>query len=401
MIIRLLYFCGIMEKLWNNNYIKVMVANFTMSFAFYLLTPLLPIYLAENFAAPKDTIGLVLSGYSITALIIRPFSGYMVDSFNRKKVLLSCLFFYFILFGGYLAATSLAVFAVIRTIHGGPFGAATVANSTVAIDVLPSSRRNEGIGFYGLSNNVATAIAPTVGIMIYEGTHNFNILFLLALAIAAVGLVIDSRVKIPEKEIIRNKSKLSLDRFFLLKGVILAINMLGFGFCYGVLSNYLAIYGKETLGITGGTGVYFMLLSIGLILSRMQGAKALREGKLTRNAAEGIILSTIGYTIFVAGGSMWTYYGSAILIGLGNGHMWPAFQNMMVNLAHNNQRGTANSTLMTSWDLGVGLGILAGGFVAEHFGYASAFWTVSAIHVASAVMYFVLTRGNFERNKLR
>ena len=293
----------------------------------------------------------------------------MVDSFNRKKVLLSCLFFYFILFGGYLAATSLAVFAVIRTIHGGPFGAATVANSTVAIDVLPSSRRNEGIGFYGLSNNVATAIAPTVGIMIYEGTHNFNILFLLALAIAAVGLVIDSRVKI--------------------------------GFCYGVLSNYLAIYGKETLGITGGTGVYFMLLSIGLILSRMQGAKALREGKLTRNAAEGIILSTIGYTIFVAGGSMWTYYGSAILIGLGNGHMWPAFQNMMVNLAHNNQRGTANSTLMTSWDLGVGLGILAGGFVAEHFGYASAFWTVSAIHVASAVMYFVLTRGNFERNKLR
>lgn len=401
MIIRLLYFCGIMEKLWNNNYIKVMVANFTMSFAFYLLTPLLPIYLAENFAAPKDTIGLVLSGYSITALIIRPFSGYMVDSFNRKKVLLACLFFYFILFGGYLAATSLAVFAVIRTIHGGPFGAATVANSTVAIDVLPSSRRNEGIGFYGLSNNVATAIAPTAGILIYDNTHNFNILFLLALGIAAIGFAVDSTVKIPEKEVIKNKSKLSLDRFLLLKGIILGINMLGFGFCYGVLSNYLAIYGKETLGITGGTGVYFMLLSIGLILSRMQGAKALREGKLTRNASEGIILSTIGYTIFVAGGSMWTYYGSAILIGLGNGHMWPAFQNMMVNLAHNNQRGTANSTLMTSWDLGVGLGILAGGFVAEHLGYASAFWTVAAVHVASAVMYFVLTRGNFERNKLR
>ena len=401
MIIRLLYFCGIMEKLWNNNYIKVMVANFTMSFAFYLLTPLLPIYLAENFAAPKDTIGLVLSGYSITALIIRPFSGYMVDSFNRKKVLLSCLFFYFILFGGYLAATSLAVFAVIRTIHGGPFGAATVANSTVAIDVLPSSRRNEGIGFYGLSNNLATAIAPTVGILIYEGTHNFNILFLLALVIAAAGFVVDSRVKIPEKEIVKNKSKLSLDRFLLLKGTLLGINMLGFGFCYGVLSNYLAIYGKETLGITGGTGVYFMLLSIGLILSRMQGAKALREGKLTRNAAEGIILSTIGYTLFALGDSMWTYYGSALLIGLGNGHMWPAFQNMMVNLAHHNQRGTANSTIYTSWDLGVGVGILAGGFVAEHWGYRAAFITVAAVHVASMAMYFFVTRASFDKNKLR
>ena len=390
-----------MEKLWNSDYIKVMVANFTMSFAFYLLTPLLPIYLAENFNASKDVIGLVLSGYSITALIIRPFSGYMVDSFNRKKVLLGCLFFYFILFGGYIAATGMAVFAVIRTIHGGPFGAATVANSTVAIDVLPSSRRNEGIGFYGLSNNLATAIAPTVGILIYEGTHNFNILFLLALVIAAAGFVVDSRVKIPEKEIVKNKSKLSLDRFLLLKGTLLGINMLGFGFCYGVLSNYLAIYGKENLGITGGTGVYFMLLSIGLILSRMQGAKALREGKLTRNAAEGIILSTIGYTLFALGDSMWTYYGSALLIGLGNGHMWPAFQNMMVNLAHHNQRGTANSTIYTSWDLGVGVGILAGGFVAEHFGYASAFWTVAAVHVASMAMYFFVTRASFDKNKLR
>ena len=133
----------------------------------------------------------------------------------------------------------------------------------------------------------------------------------------------------------------------------------------------------------------------------MQGAKALREGKLTRNAAEGIILSTIGYTLFALGDSMWTYYGSALLIGLGNGHMWPAFQNMMVNLAHHNQRGTANSTIYTSWDLGVGVGILAGGFVAEHWGYRAAFITVAAVHVASMAMYFFVTRASFDKNKLR
>ena len=50
-----------------------MVANFTMSFAFYLLTPLLPLYLSETFGSTKDMIGLVLSGYTITALIFRPF----------------------------------------------------------------------------------------------------------------------------------------------------------------------------------------------------------------------------------------------------------------------------------------------------------------------------------------
>ncbi|MBQ3655578.1 MAG: MFS transporter [Bacteroidales bacterium] len=390
-----------MEQLWNKNYIKVLLTNFSMSFSFYLLTPLLPIYLSENFAAPKDIIGTVLFGYSVMVLLIRPFGGYLVDSFDRKKILLVCLCFYFILFSGYLAAVSLTVFAIIRTIHGGPFGAATVANSTVAIDVLPSSRRNEGIGFYGLSNNVATAIAPTAGILLYSSTGNFNILFIISLVVAALGFWIASTVKIPEKEKVRNKSKISLDRFFLVAGTLVAVNMLCFGFCYGVLSNYLAIYGKEKLGLTNSTGIYFMLLSIGLILSRFQGAKALREGKLVKNAAEGIILSTVGYTLFVATDSMIGYYASAVLIGLGNGHLWPAFQNMMINLAHNNQRGTANSTLMTSWDAGVGIGILAGGFLAEKFDYSSAFWTVAAVHVVGLAVYFVFTKGYFLKHKLR
>ena len=180
---------------------------------------------------------------------------------------------------------------------------------------------------------------------------------------------------------------------------MIGLNIAFFGFCYGILSNYLAIYGKEVMGITSGTGTYFMLLSIGLILSRLQGAKSLREGRLTRNAAEGIILSTIGYTLFIAMPNMVGYYGSAFLIGLGNGHMWPAMQNMIINVAQNNERGTANSTLLTSWDLGVGIGILLGGSIAEFFGYASAFWMMAVVHVAGLALFFMLTKQSFLRRK--
>ncbi len=388
-----------MEKLWNSNYKKVMVANFTMQFAFYLLTPLLPLYLSESFGSTKDMIGLVLSGYTITALLLRPFSGYVVDSFARKKVLLICLSLYFIFFGGYLLASSLLMFAIVRTLHGGPYGASTVANNTVAIDVLPSSRRNEGIGYYGLSNNLAMAIAPTISVFVYKYVHNFDVLFWLAFVVAGLGLWVDYTVKLPEKQLLKDKKALSLDRFFLLKGWMIGLNICAFGFCYGVLSNYLAIYGKEVMGITSGTGTYFMLLSIGLILSRLQGAKSLREGKLTHNAAGGIVLSTIGYTLFIAMPNMIGYYGSAILIGLGNGHMWPAMQNMIINVAHNNERGTANSTLLTSWDLGIGLGILAGGTIAEFAGYASAFWTMAAIHVVGFALFFMGTRQFFLQRK--
>ena len=397
-----------MERLWNMNYCKVMAANFALFFAFYVLTPLLPLYLSEHFGATKDVIGLVLSGYTITALLFRPFSGYFVDSFPRKTVLMVSFATFSIFFAGYLAASTLLLFTIVRTLHGGPFGALTVANSTVAIDVLPSSRRTEGIGYYGLSNNLAMAIAPTIGIFIYKLTQSFELLFWIALAVACAGWMTDATVKLKEKEIVTNKSKLSLDRFFLVRGWLLGANMVAFGFCFGVLSNYLAIYSKETMGITGGTGTYFMLCAMGLMLSRIQGGRALREGRLTHNAGSGMLISLVGYTLFIlmpalssllaVEGQMLTafgYYGSAILIGLGNGHMWPAFQNMTISVAENNQRGTANSTILISWDIGMGLGILLGGIISECLGYDAAFWFVVLVNAVGVSVYFLWTKAFF------
>ena len=388
-----------MDRLWNKNYCKVMVANFSLFFAFYVLTPLLPLYLSEHFGAMKDVIGLVLSGYTVTALLFRPFSGYVVDSFSRKKVLMLCFGTFSIFFAGYLAASTLLLFMVVRTLHGGPFGALTVANSTVAIDVLPSSRRTEGIGYYGLSNNLAMAIAPTIGIFLYKLTNSFEALFWLALIVACLGWLVDATVHLEDRSVVC-KSKLSWDRFFLVKGWLLGLNMVAFGFSFGVLSNYLAIYGKQVLGITGGTGTYFMLCSIGLILSRLQGGRALRKGRLTHNAGTGMVISLIGYTLFIAAPGWVGYYGSALLIGLGNGHMWPAFQNMTINVAHNNQRGTANSTILISWDIGMGLGILVGGVVSELLGYAAAFWTVVLVNGAGVLCFFLATKAFFLRRNL-
>lgn len=401
------------ERLWNLNYCKVMTANFSLFFAFYVLTPLLPLYLSEHFGAAKDVIGLVLSGYTITALLFRPFSGYFVDSFPRKTVLMISFAAFSIFFAGYLAASTLLLFTIVRTLHGGPFGALTVSNATVAIDVLPSSRRTEGIGYYGMSNNLAMAIAPTIGIFVYRWTHSFELLFWIALVVACLGWLTDATVTLPAKEIQRNKNKLSLDRFFLVRGWLLGLNMVAFGFCFGVLSNYLAIYGKEQLGITGGTGTFFMLCSIGLILSRLQGGKALRNGRLTFNAGSGMCISLVGYTIFILlptlahifhqPSSLFTlvgYYGCAILLGLGNGHMWPAFQNMTICVAPNNQRGTANSTILISWDIGMGLGILLGGIIAEHLGYNAAFWSVAFVNALGVALFFLATKSFFLRRNL-
>ena len=250
--------------LWNSNYLKVWIANFMLFFAFYLLAPLLPLYLRDTFSAGKAMIGIVLSGYTLTALAVRPFSGFVVDTFPRKKVLLICYFAFALLFAGYFITGSLVLFAAIRTLHGGPFGATTVASSTMAVDVLHPERRSEGIGYYGLSNNIAMAIGPSTGLYIYHTIHNFNLLFTMSLVIAFTGLIIDSTIKCRDRQPIKRDSKVSLDRFILLKGWSEGICIAAFAFSFGIISTYIAIYSQETLHITSGSGTFFMILACGL-----------------------------------------------------------------------------------------------------------------------------------------
>ena len=391
-----------MEKLWNSNYIKVWLANFMIFFSFMVMTPLLPLYLSETFAADKDMIGIVLSGYTLTALIARPISGFLVDGLPRRVVLLTCYLLFFLFFAGYIVAGSLLLFAVVRTFHGAPMGAVTVANSTVAIDVLHPTRRAEGIGYYGLSNNMATAIAPTIGLYIYNLTHDYDLIFFLALLCSGLGLAINATVKFesrPRPASLRRS--ISPDSFIVTSAWSEGLTMACLSFSYGVLSTYLAIYGKEKLGITTGTGMFFMLLSIGLVCSRLIGARSLRKGKVAENASHGMLVSVFGYLLFAALHNSWGYYGAAIIIGLGNGHMFPAFQTMFINLAPSSKRGAANSTLLTAWDIGIGLGVVVGGLFAEYWGYYSSFWAAWVVNALGVIFFFSYARKHYLRNKKR
>lgn len=389
--------------LWNANYLKAWSANFMLYFSFMLLAPLLPLYLNEAFGATKDETGIILSGYALTALLVRPFSGFLVDSFPRKVVLLVSYGLFFLLFGGYLVAGSLLAFSIVRTLHGAPMGATTVANSTVAIDVLPSVRRAEGIGYYGLSNNLATAISPTIGLLIYQWTGNYDLIFLLAFLTAGCGLLINSSLRLKSRQLLSLKqigSAVSLDRFLLLGGWPEAVCMACYSFSYGVVSTYVAIYAKQEMGITTGTGIFFALLCVGLMSSRLIGAKGLRKGQVTENASHGVLTSLLGYLLFAAMHNAWGFYGAALIVGLGNGHMFPAFQTMFINLAPASQRGTANSTLLTAWDAGFGLGIILGGAAAEFFSYEAAFWLAWLVNVAGVVFFFSFARAHYLRRRL-
>ena len=390
------------DKLWTPSFCVVVAGNFLLFFAFYLLLPVLPMYLDEAFAASRSTAGFILSSYTITALMIRPFAGYMVDTFPRKPLLLICYFVFLLFFGGYLLAGTLLLFAIIRAGHGVAFGLLTVSNSTVAIDVMPSSRRGEGIGYYGVSNNLAMAVGPTLSLYIHDAYANFDYIFLLSMVSATIGLIAVSTIKMPyRRDPVPEKPPISLDRFLLLRGMPEAVTLIFYSFSYGVLSTYLAVYGKEELDIESGAGFFFILLAIGLILSRLASGQWLNRGFVTRNIFVGMLMSLLGYLIFVGVRNEWGYYGAAVVLGLGYGCICPAYQTMFINLAPNNQRGTANSTYLTAWDLGVGLGVLIGGQIADLTNYATVYATACVLCTIGYLLFRFKTAAHFEKYKLR
>lgn len=378
-----------LSRLWTANYTRAWVANFLLFFSFMIMTPLFPVYLSSEFGADKDTIGWVLAGYSITAVLARFVSGWLVDSFPRMVVLVCSYVLFTLCTGAYLLAGSLLVFAVVRTLHGVPFGATTVANSTVAVDSLPFSRRAEGIGYYGLSNNVATALAPSAGLAIYGAWADFRLLMWVGVVLAVVGVLVTCSTRLPRRPRPLPRKPFSFRKLVLWRGWSQGVSTICFAFAYGTISTYVALYSIEVLGITHGTGLFFLLFSTGLILSRLVGGRTLRQGKIVQNAVVGVSFGMVGYGLFAGVQAEWALYLSALICGLGNGHFFPAVQNMFINMCHKDERGTANSTLFVSWDIGAGIGTLLGGVLAEVYGFGAAFWVAALVNLAGALLFLV------------
>ena len=388
------------EKLWNSNLILAFAGNFCLFFAFYLLLPVLPFYLTEKFGADEGTIGLILASYTMTALLIRPFSGFMVDYFSRKPLLMTCYFIFISFFAGYMVAGTLLLFAILRAIHGLSFGMVTVSNSTIAIDVMPASKRNTGIGYFGVSTNLAMSISPMLALYLHDHSVNYIYIFASSLATGLIGFLCISLIKAPPK-ITTIGEPISLDRFFLVKGLPGGINLMLFSFAYGILSTYVAMYGAHEVGIGSGSGVFFILLAAGLICSRLLGGRMLNKGLLAKNIFIGIFCLIVGFSIFIFLKSPLFFYLSAAILGMAYGFICPAYQTMFINLARHNQRGTANSTYLTSWDLGIGTGVLFGGQIAKSSNFTTAYIVGLGLIILGLIMFRLITAAYYQRNKLR
>lgn len=436
------------DELFTKSYIAIVIANFMQMFGFWSTMPLLPFYLEERFACSESKIGIVLCLFTVAALTFRPFSGYLLDTFRRKPLYLTAYFFFMSIFAGYIVCASLTMFIILRIAHGVSFGAQSVGGNTLVVDIMPSSRRGEGLGYYGLTNNIAMSIGPMAGLLM-KRHFAYDVIFAMSLAVCFIGFIAATQIRQKKKiattspehgdsnspvneavqaqksnaplssyTVFRTTDTISdyktksplikLDRFILLPGIPASISLLLLSIPYGATTNFVAMYVRQmTLNVE--PGLYFTFMAVGMGVSRLFSGKMVDRGFVTRTICYGLYLIMLAFALLASCEHMVflnrmaacvVFFTVPLLQGIGFGMLFPAYNTLFISLAPHNRRATATSTYLTAWDTGIGIGLVTSGLIAEHSSFGRVYLVGALLCVVSTLFFHKVVIPHYVRNRL-
>lgn len=382
------------NKLWRRDFVFLASANLIMAIAFYFMVPILPVFLEDVFSADAREIGITLSGYTLAAILIRPFAGYALDAIGRRGLYLAAFSLFTLMHLGYPWAFSILFLIIVRFLHGFAWGAMSTAGSTIIVDIVPPSRRGEGIGIYGLSMTIAMALGPVIAIAITSAS-NYRTLFFSAMAFSVIGLSLALLVKVPK---IRHKSSpFSFKKLFEKSAIPTSVNLLFTMIPYGGVMAFIALYGKS-IGVEN-SGLFFILIAIGIAISRVSSGRIFDRIGPKRVSVVGLILLIIGFVLIGWLNNAIGFHVAAFVLGFGFGVLMPTFQAMANHGVTPERRGAANSTFLTFLDLGIGFGMFIFGILIEWLGYAHTFFLCAALEIASLLLFLTFTMPRYGRSR--
>jgi MFS family permease len=381
-------------SLFKGNFVLVFLASLLMFTAFYILLPTLPVFLTSVLMINEGRTGIILSAFTIAALLIRPFTGFLIDRFGRKPFYIPAILFFALTFLCYPLAGTLTLMIMVRLMHGLVWGVATTTGSTLIVDIVPAERRGEGIGLYGLAMTIPMALGPMAGIQLSEN-NNFLIMFVCAAIMAFAGFLLTLPIKYPSIQ--QADVKFSWKNLLESSSLPVTLNLLMVNIGYGGMVSFISLYALKTN--IGNVGIYFIVFAVGITLARLYMGKIFDRYGPKLLSISGISLLAAGFLIL---GTLLTIEGfmmAAFVLGLGSGIVFPVFQAMVNNLVPAERRGAANSTLFSGLDLGIGLGMLITGFMAHAFGLPHTFLFYALLNIAALIYFLTVSLPHYHRNR--
>ncbi|MCL6477001.1 MAG: MFS transporter [Peptococcaceae bacterium] len=371
----------------------ICLVNMLMFTSFYFLLPTLPLYIADVLKGDESDIGYNIGVLTLTAVLVRPLAGFMLDSVGRKKTLIIALAAFTLAMAAYNLAASLAVLFLLRVLHGFFWGFTTTGASTIAADVVPQSRRGEGLGYYGLSNTLAMAIGPSLGLFVLNSA-GYTPLFTACFAVAAAGLAAVLGVSYQEST---HKVKLSLESFFEPKVLSLSLIMFFVAMVYGSIVSFITLYGTA-LGVKNA-GTYFLVYALTLLVVRPYAGRVFDQKGPRRIMAAGFIAIALAFVLLFLARENTLFIISAVALGTGFGIVNPTVMAMAINRVAPYRRGAANGTVFSALDLGIGLGSILLGFLSKKVGLSYMYLACGFIALIPMVLFYLKDAGEYRAEK--
>jgi MFS family permease len=374
-----------MERIWTKSFIQMTLGMLILFTGFYLLLPTMPLFIKEM-GGNESQVGLAVGVFTLTAVVFRPIVGGLLDRYGRRPFMIWGLLFFILSMYLYDWVGTMAILLALRVLHGASWALSTTAVSTAITDIIPASRRGEGMGWFGMAMTVAMAIGPMLGIWVLENS-SFHGLFLLATGLSAAALLLVFSTRIPFNPQTTNRKIVLFERSVLPVTAVLFFVAVA----YGGITTFLPLFGDS---IQVNSGTFFLVYAVSLTLARpVAGRLSDRFGE-AYVILPALIVTALSLVVLSFSNGLIGVIVAAVLYGIGFGSAQPALQAANLTLAPPDKRGVASASFMTAFDLGIGLGSIILGWVAQYTGYKVVFivCAVSVFVSAGVFMLFVNRR---------
>lgn len=370
------------KSLWSRDFILIVVINLFVFMSWQMLLPTLPLY-AKSLGGSDALLGWLFGAPTIASLLIRPFSGILLDNIGRKAILIPGLFILMLVTFSFPCITAVMILVTIRFFHGVGWGLASTASSTIASDNIPKEKFGEGMGYFSLSGSLAMAIAPGIALAIFAA-QGFKAVAISSTAMVFAVFFLSFFIRASATE----EKKIKKSRAALYEKASIVPAFLMFLICstYGAITGFLALYAND-LGIKN-IGAFFTVFAITLLMSRPALGKLTDKYGFAATLYPGIIFVLLTMIILYKVINIPAFLFAAFFYGLGLGATQASLQTMSIVRAPKDRLGAANATFFTGFDGGIGFGSVLGGIVAANIGYASMYLSFASFAIIAAIVYY-------------
>ena len=373
-------------KIWTRDFVLVCLANFFIFLGFQMTLPTLPLFVKE-LGGSDQLIGIIIGIFTFSALLFRPYAGKALETKGRQLVYMVGLVIFVISVGSYAFIVSIGLLVIMRIVQGIGWGFSTTATSTIATDLVPPERRGEGLGYFGLSGNLALAFGPALGLTLV-GIISFTSLFLISAALGFVAFLLSTIIRYKKvEESVHQTVTVKFD-IFEKTAVQPSVLLFFITVTFGGIASFLPLYATQK-GIAS-IELYFLVYAIFLMVSRTFAGKIYDKKGHLYVFLPGTVLIFVAMLLLSWLPSTFVMLIAAALYGLGFGSVQPALQAWAVDKSPDNRKGMANATFFSFFDLGIGIGAMVFGQLASFYGYHAIYLTAAGSVMLSMIVYIVL-----------